>query len=81
MVAFQAYGIPLVAVSEFKYPWRVLTDSYDDCSEVVGNFKKARKRWARMSRILGREGVDPGLPGTFTRQCYKQHSYLVHIFE
>ena len=67
-VAFQAYGRPLVEVSEFKYLGRLLTYSDGYWPAVVGNMRKARKRWAQMSRILGREGSGPGLPGFFTRR-------------
>ena len=59
MVAFQAYVIPLVAVLEFKYLGRVLTALYNNQPEVVGNLRKARKRWEKMSRILGWKGSDP----------------------
>ena len=58
-VDFQAYGRPLVVVSKFKYIRRVLTASDDDLPAVVGSLRKARRRWARMSRILGWEGADP----------------------
>ena len=53
-VAFQDYGIPLVAVSEFKYLGRILTVLDEYWPEVVGNFREARNQWAWMSRILGR---------------------------
>ena len=45
MVVFQAYRIPLVALVEFKYLGRFLTDSDEDCLVLVGNFRKSRKRW------------------------------------
>ena len=59
MVAFQAYDRPLKAVLEFKYLGRVRTASYKDWLEVVGNRRKARRQWARISRILGWEVGDP----------------------
>ena len=31
---------------------------YDYWPTVVGNLRKAQKRWGRMSRILGQEGSD-----------------------
>ena len=37
----------------------------DDWPAVVGNLKKARKSWARMTRILGREGANPRVSGIF----------------
>ena len=52
MVDFQAYGRPLVAVSDFKFLGRVLIDLDDNWSEVVENLRKSRKRFARMLRIL-----------------------------
>ena len=55
---FQAYGIPLEAVLEFKYLGMVLTDSDDDWPVVVGNLRKARRRWAWISRIVGQKGED-----------------------
>ena len=58
-VNFQAYGRTLVAVAEFKYIGKVLTDSYDDWPEVVGNLRKAWKRWGRMLGILERGGGRP----------------------
>ena len=48
-----------MAVSEFNYLGRVLTASDDDWPAVVGNLRKARKRWAVMLRILGQEGSYP----------------------
>ena len=40
--AFEAYGEPIKAVSEFKYLGRVLKTTDDDWPAVVGNLKKAR---------------------------------------
>ena len=59
----QAYQRHLVAVLEFKYLGRVLTASYDNCTAVVGNLRKSRKRWERMLRVLGWEGVKPRTSG------------------
>ena len=57
--AFQAYGRPIDTVTYFKDMGRVLTAADDDWPTVVDNMKKARKSWARMTRILGREGANP----------------------
>ena len=65
MLDFEAYGRPLVAVSEFKYLARVLKDSDDNWPVVVGNLRKARKRWERMLGILGCEGEYPRTYGNF----------------
>ena len=37
----------------------------DDWPTVVGNLRNARKSWARMMRILGREGAEPRISGMF----------------
>ena len=65
--AFQAYGIPLETFVLFKYLGRVLTPGDDDWPEVVGNLKKAQKRWARLTSILGREGPKPRVSGIFVK--------------
>ena len=65
MVEFQSYDIPLVAVSDLKYLGRVLTASDGDWPAVMVNLMKARKRWERMSSILGQEGSYPRNSGNF----------------
>ena len=35
------------------------------CPVAAGNLQKARKRWAHMSIILGREGANPRVPGKY----------------
>ena len=40
--AFQAYGKPMAAVSEFRYLGRLLTATDDDWPEVAENIQKAR---------------------------------------
>ena len=63
--AFRAYGLSLQSVTSFKYMGWVLTASDDDWPEVVGNLKKARNSWSRLTRILGREGANPRVSGVF----------------
>ena len=62
---FQAYGRPLDTVTSFKYMGRVLAMAVDDCPEVVGNLRKARKSWEQADMILGREGDNPRVSGMF----------------
>ena len=38
---------------------------YYDWMVVVGNLIKARKSWARLTRILGQEGANPRVSGIF----------------
>ena len=51
---FWAYGRPLTIVAAFKYLGRILPSTYNNWTVVVSNLRKARKKWAQMSRILGR---------------------------
>ena len=53
------------SVTSFKYMGRVLMVADDNWTEVAGNPRKARKSWARMARILGREGTNPRVSGIF----------------
>ena len=57
-IAFRAYGQPLAMVTSFRYLGRTLTAMGDDWTGVVGNLWKERRTWARLSRVLGREGAD-----------------------
>ena len=52
--SFRAYGETLETVTLIKYMGRVLTVGYDDCPAVVGNLRKARKSWMRMTMIMSR---------------------------
>ena len=47
---------PLTSVSSFKYLGRVLSASDDDWPAVIRNLWRARQKWERLSRVLGREG-------------------------
>ena len=58
-VDFEAYDRPLETVTALKYLGRILMASDDDWPAVVANLWKARKCWARLSCIIGREGEDP----------------------
>ena len=53
-----AYGIPLALVTSFKYLGSVLSTSDDNCPAVVHNLWRAHQKWARLSRVLSREGSD-----------------------
>ena len=62
---FEAYGAPIESVSEFKYLGRILTATDDDWTAVVGNLRKARRSWGRLSRVLSRKGTDPKVSRAF----------------
>lgn len=62
---FYAYGQPLQSVDLFNYLGRQTSNIDVDWPAVMTNLKKARKKWGRMSRILGREGADAKISGTF----------------
>ena len=63
--AFEAYGAPIESVSEFKYLGRILTETDDDWPSVVGNLRKAKQSWGRVSRVIIREGADPKVSQAF----------------
>ena len=60
-----SYGIPLTPIYSFKYLRRVLSEEYEDCPAVVCNLRQAKKKWACLARLLGREGADYRTPGLF----------------
>ena len=63
--AFEAYGVPIKNVTEFKYLGRVLTANNGDWPAVVGNLGNERRSWGRLSRVLGREGADTKVSRAF----------------
>ena len=63
--AFRAYGEPMEAVLELRYLGKLLTAMDNDWPAVTGNIKKARRRWGRLAKVLGREGADPKASRTF----------------
>ena len=75
-MSFQTYGRPLVAVAEFKYLGLIMIALDDNWLAVVGNLRKSRKRWAHMSRILGREGEDPWNSGKFYKAVLQEKLLL-----
>ena len=64
-VVFTVNGEDLEGVSVFKYLGRPISASDADYPAAYYNLKKARKRWARVSRVLTREGADPRVYGMF----------------
>ena len=70
--AFKVYGRPIAMVTSFKYLGRVLTAEYDYCPLVVGTLLKARKIWARMAIMLGREGISPRVSGMFFKAAVQE---------
>jgi hypothetical protein len=60
-----ARGVPLETVSIFKYLGRLLSNTDEDWPAVYANLRKARKSWARISRILARDGATPRVSGMF----------------
>ena len=65
--AFQAYDRPLESVTPFKCLGWIMTASDENWTAVVVKLWKARKIWACLSRILGREGKSKGFGDFF--QC------------
>ena len=73
---FEAYREPLENVTVFRYLGRVLTEGYDYLLAVVGNLRKERNSWGRLSRILSQERAYPKVSGLF----YKVVSQAVLMF-
>ena len=61
--AFRVYVHPLETVKSFKYVGRLFTATDDNWSAVIVNLQKVQKSWYLLSKILGREGADPIMPG------------------
>ena len=57
-MAFRAYGSLLTNVADFKCLGCILTPTDNDCPAAVENLRKAGRKWERMSRIIGWEGVN-----------------------
>ena len=55
---FLEYGILLTAVYCFGYMGQMLLSSEDDWPAVERNLWRARVKWGRLAKILGREGAD-----------------------
>ena len=63
--AFEEYWAPIESVSELKYLGRILTATDNNWRAVVGNLRKARRSWGRLSMVLNREGADPKVSRAF----------------
>ena len=73
--ALKASAHPLNMLSSFKC-LGVISESDDNWPSVVANIREDRKKWAKLSRILGREGVDAKTLGVF----YKPLVQVVLLF-
>jgi hypothetical protein len=62
---FTAYGEDLERVEVFKYLGRLLAYDNNDSQAMRANLKKARKSWARVSRVLRAENASPKVCGVF----------------
>ena len=62
-VELMVQGRPLEKVEPFWYLWRLLTSSDLDWPKVQASMHRARKIWARIARVLTREGTTPRASG------------------
>ena len=62
-MALTAYRFPLSQATSFKYLGRVLATEDYDWPEVVRNLRRARQKWACLTRVLRREGADAWTSG------------------
>ena len=63
--AFREYVLLLTNVSAFKYLGHILTTTDNYWTVVVANLRNSRKKWVRISRILGWEGGNTWTSGEF----------------
>ena len=63
--SFRENGRPLTMVLTFNYLGRIIMASDNEWKLVVGNLCEAQNKWARISRILGREGEYTRVSGNF----------------
>ena len=52
-------------VRQFKYLGRIVDDSDKDDSAIDRNIQRARGVWARIGKLLAREGANPIAMGIF----------------
>ena len=75
-VTFTAYGDELERVEVFKYLGRLMAMDDNDRQAVRSNMRKARKVWARLSRLLRMDNATPRVCGMF----YKATIQAVLLF-
>jgi hypothetical protein len=73
---FFAYGEELQWVEVFKYLGRLLLYDDNDTQAMRANLAKARRCWARVSRVLRSENAPPKVCGVF----YKATIQAVLLF-
>ena len=56
---FTIYGEELERVELFKYLGRLLSMDDNDGPAIRANLRKARRSWARISRVLRQDSVPP----------------------
>ena len=57
-ISLTAYRYPLMEVSSFKYPGRLLLASEDNWLAFFTNHSEVHKKWDRLSRLLWKEVMD-----------------------
>ena len=64
-VKFYAYGQELERVDLFKYLGKLMSNDDKDIQAIRNNLKKARRTWARISRVCRSENVPPKTAASF----------------
>ena len=62
-------------VETFKYLGRILDWSYNNWLAVLSNFRKARRVWNRLGKLLRREQAEPRLSAIFYQAVF--HTVLL----
>ena len=55
-MSLTAYDLPLSAVLYFKYLVQDLSESNDECPELVHSIRKACSNWERLLWVIRRRG-------------------------
>ena len=64
-IVFSVNDVDLSRVDNFRYLGRVLTESNSDWPTLNHNLKRAKQKWARISRVLSRDGASNRAAGMF----------------
>jgi hypothetical protein len=62
---FTVNGKPIKTVLEFRYLGRVVTENDSDAATISRSIQRARGKWAKLGRLLTREGANPMSMGIF----------------
>ena len=78
-LVIKSYCVLLTPVTSFKYLGRVLLEADDNWPVVVKNLWTARQNWARLNRVLIREGADARTLGHIYIMLYGLETWVMKL--